>query len=86
VVKYSLTLPMAYLANMLYRSTLIHHSSTTCPFTMTRYLIVIADFLMANTIDIQLCILTELLSRFRSCLDSIKHSASSYILAKVALA
>ncbi|CAF5132642.1 unnamed protein product, partial [Rotaria sp. Silwood1] len=50
VVKYSLTLPMAYLANMLYRSTLIHHSSTTCPFTMTRYLIVIADFLMANTI------------------------------------
>ncbi|CAF4714275.1 unnamed protein product, partial [Rotaria sp. Silwood1] len=68
VVKYSLTLPMAYLANMLYRSTLIHHSSTTCPFTMTRYLIVIADFLMANTIDIQLCILAELLSRFRSCL------------------
>ncbi|CAF4852452.1 unnamed protein product [Rotaria sp. Silwood1] len=88
---------MAYLANMLYQSTLIHHSLTTCPFTMTRYLIVIADFLMANTIDqlleyhnqnnyIQLCILTELLSRFRSCLDSIKHSASSYILAKVALA
>ncbi|CAF5103691.1 unnamed protein product, partial [Rotaria sp. Silwood1] len=33
--------------------------------------------------DIQLCILTELLSRFRSCLDSIKHSASSYIRAKL---
>ncbi|CAF3867006.1 unnamed protein product [Rotaria sp. Silwood1] len=36
---------------MLYQSTLIRHLSTTCPFTMTRYLIVIADFLVANTID-----------------------------------
>ncbi|CAF1408355.1 unnamed protein product [Rotaria sp. Silwood1] len=73
---------------MLYQSTLIRHLSTTCPFTMTRYLIVIADFLVANTIDqlLEHHNQTELLSRFRSCLDSIKHSASSYILAKVALA
>ncbi|CAF5152841.1 unnamed protein product, partial [Rotaria sp. Silwood1] len=38
-------------ANMLYQSALIHHSSTACLFIMTRYLVVIADFLMANTID-----------------------------------
>ncbi|CAF4913225.1 unnamed protein product, partial [Rotaria sp. Silwood1] len=51
VLKYSLTLPMAYLANMLYQSALIRHSLTTYLFTKTRYLIVIADFPMANTID-----------------------------------
>ncbi|CAF1455251.1 unnamed protein product, partial [Rotaria sp. Silwood1] len=51
VVKYSLTLPMAYLANMLYQSALIRHPLTTCLFTITRYLIVIADFLIANTMD-----------------------------------
>ncbi|CAF5160949.1 unnamed protein product, partial [Rotaria sp. Silwood1] len=42
---------MAYLANMLYQSALIRHSLTTYLFTKTRYLIVIADFPMANTID-----------------------------------